>query len=284
MQTKRILQIILVIGFCRYSTSADGLTNNLANPVKIMGGYSAMRGTNGHYVFINPSEFWNGVWKESGNGWRTQLRVYPQTNVTFINGIARPLSTNLMLRVEWGSPVKNSGGGYFMSPNGKFARFELKDIDGNVVSPNSDAGTNLLERVLKGIKSFRSFPDIPCELIYQTNLPAWASPITGSLVASFPKTTSTNMYPRIECSGDAGKFGGDIQGETIFVTNRPPVNIGLFRLDEVYSIINEGDYTLTIQPILYKHRSGTNILDRVDLPGVTTKVHLVPELNSTRQP
>ena len=62
-----------------------------------------------------------------------------------------------------------------------------------------------------------------------------------------------------------------------------------FELGDLYSITNEGDYTLTVQPVLYKQGNGTNltdkfgnkytdILNRVDLPSVTTKVHLVPNM------
>jgi hypothetical protein len=87
-------------------------------------------------------------------------------------------------------------------------------------------------------------------------------------VAEFPKTINTNVYPHQEYTGMIGKTG--------CVTNRPPDYLGFLKLDEIYSVTNEGDYTLTVQPVLYKQRIGTNILDRVDLPSVTTKVHLVP--------
>jgi hypothetical protein len=60
------------------------------------------------------------------------------------------------------------------------------------------------------------------------------------------------------------------------VTNFPPLGINALKLDEVYSITNEGDYTLTVQPVLYKKRIETNLLDRVDLPSVSTKIHLMP--------
>jgi hypothetical protein len=68
-------------------------------------------------------------------------------------------------------------------------------------------------------------------------------------------------------------------GEIGAATNMPPFYVGLLKLDEIYSVTNEGDYTLTVQPVLYK-RSNTNqaTLNRVDLPSVTTKVHLVPNV------
>lgn len=275
MRTNQLLLVMLAtaLGCLAY---ADGLMDNSTNPVIKIGDYSMERGTNGNYIFANPGEFWNGVWKEDTNGWRVQLRVYPETNFKFVEGRAFPLSTNLMLRVEWGSAVTNSGGGYYMSPNGKFARFELMDAKGNSIPPNPNAGTNLLERTLKSNTGLISFPDIPRKLVYETNLPAWLAHSSGSLVADFPKTISTNVYPYIESIGFNGKFDSDIRGEIWSVTNQPPHLIGFLKLDEIYSVTNEGGYTLAVQPVLYKLRVGTNVLDRVDLPSVTTKVHLVP--------
>ena len=280
MKTKKILLIMLVVGLSRCHVNADGLTNNPTNPIKKIGDYSMMRGTNGHYIFVNPGEFWNGIWKEDINGWRVQLRVRPEIYSRFQEGVGYTLSTNLLMSVQWGSVVKNSGSGYFMTPNGKFARFELLDAKGNVVPPNPNAGTNLLERTLNE-------GDNP-KLIYETNLPAWVAPLSGTLVSNFPKTISTDVYPYFEYSMDAGKIGRQIMGKTGSLTNRPPFYIGYLKLDYIYSVTNEGDYTLTVQPVLYKRYNHTNdaILDRVDLPSVTTKVHLVPnvKLNSTRQP
>lgn len=121
------------------------LAKNPTNKIIKIGDYTAMRGTNGHFFFVNPSEFWNGVWKEDGNGWRVQLCIYMQTNYWIPNEkICKPISTNLMLSIQWGSAVRNSGNGYYMTPNGKFAKFELLDAKGNAVAPNANAGTNLL--------------------------------------------------------------------------------------------------------------------------------------------
>jgi hypothetical protein len=251
---------MLVAGLSGYIVYADGFTNNSTNQIKKIGDYTMMRGTNGYYIYVNPSEFWNGVWKEDTNGWRTQLRIYTETNYWVPQErVMYPVSTNLMLRVEWGSTVKNSGGGYYLTPNGKFTQFQLLDAKGNVIPPNSNAGTNLLG-------SASSYYDQ--KLIYRTDLPAWASPSSGSLVANFPMLISTNLYPHL--------LDGDMAGKTWSSTNLPPLQyISLLKLDEIYSVTNEGDYTLTVQPVLYKKRIETNLLDRVDLPSVTTKVHLV---------
>jgi len=265
MRTKQLFLAVLAIGLSRCLIHADGLAGNSTNPaVKKLGGYSVLYDTNRNFTFVNPSEFWDGTWKEDTNGWRVQLRVYSETNLTlFRDGLVDPLSTNLILRVEWGSAVKNSGDGYLLSPNGKFAKFELLDAHGKVVPPNPNAGTNLLERTLENYPA-------KLNLTYEPHRPAWASPSSGSLEANFPPLTTTNVYPRFPYGGIAGEIGS--------VTNRPPFFISFLKLDNVYQITNEGDYTLTVQPVLYKRYNHTNtaILDRVDLPAVSMTIHLVP--------
>jgi len=201
----------------------------------------------------NTDRFWRHlVWKEMTNGWRVALGV----------------STNASDRwaVALGSLITNSGGGYLKPPYGKFAKFELLNSDGNIMQPKPNAGTNLL-------KWYNH------DLAHQTNQPAWASPTNGSLEVDFPATASAEEYPHFRSGsivGDFDFFGGY------------PMPISLFTLGDLYSITNEDDYTLTVQPVLYKQFNHTNsdILDRVDLPSVTTKIHLVPneKLNSTRKP
>jgi hypothetical protein len=260
---------MLIVNLNCWLTYADGLSKYSTNQLEKIGDYTMMRGTNGHYMFANPKEFWNGVWKEDTNGWRVQLRVYSETHFRFQNGVAYPLFTNVVLRVEWGSAVRNSGGGYYMTPNGKFAAFQLSDAEGNVIPSNPHAGTNLLLNILKG-RSLVSFPDIPRHLGYETRLPAWASPASGSLVAPFPKEIATNVYPHFE--------NGELAGGIISATNQPPFYLGLLRLDEIYCVTNKGSYALTVQPVLYKRRKFPDdaILDRVDLPSVSAEVYLFP--------
>jgi len=264
---------MLAIGLSHCLARADELANNSTQKIIKNNGYSMMRGTNGHLFFVNPSEFWSGVWTEDANHWRVLLHIDMETNWVSKGNSFYPASTELMLRVQWGSAVRNSGGGYYRTPNGKFAKFELLDSNGKVIPQNPNVGTNLLIGIYNWYQ--RSLPTMslgpnqnPPKILYENNLPAWASPTSGSLVAEFPKTITTNVYPHQEYTGMIGKID--------CATNRPPDYLGFLKLDEVYSVTNEGDYTLTVQPILYKKRIGTNILDRVDLPSVTTKVHLVP--------
>src|SRR5690242_4266498 len=201
MKTGQIILAILAVGLSRYLACADGLINNSTNMWIVRQGsytYTLIK-TNKYSTYVNPSEFWRGTWKEDTNGWRVQLRVYPETNFRYQDGVAYPLSTNLILIVEWGSAVKNSWGSvekpsgekYFRTPNGKFAKFELSDAKGNVIPPNPNAGTNLLLNLIKS----KSLGGISQGLAYETNLPTWVSPASGSLVSNFPKTISANVYP-----------------------------------------------------------------------------------------
>ena len=212
MKTKKIFLTMLAIWLSYCLARADGLMNNLTNKIIKIGDYTAMRGTNGHFFFVNPNEFWNGVWKEDSNGWRVQLRIYMQTNYWIPNEkVCYPVSTDLMLSVQWGSAVRNSGGGYYMTPNGKFAKFELLDSKGNVILPNPNAGTNLLIEIYNWYQSRAPTMSLgpnqsPPRILYENNLPAWVSPASGSLVAKFPKTITTNVYPCQEYTGMIGEL------------------------------------------------------------------------------
>jgi hypothetical protein len=147
--------------------------------------------------------------------------------------------------VRIGSIVKNSDDGtgdYFTTPYSDFAKIELLTPDGVIVQPK------------------------------------WR----GTLKGDFPQRISVGLYPR--------GIVGPLAGEFLFVSNGPPFYVGGYRLKDAYSITNEGDYTLTVCPVLYKnltgkkidvsdenfHISNTNLLDRVDLPSVSAKIHLMP--------
>jgi hypothetical protein len=201
----------------------------------------------------NTDRFWRHlVWKEMTNGWRVALGV--TTNTSDQWGVAL------------GSILTNSGPGYLKPPYEKFAKFELLDSDGKVMQPKPNAGTNLLKWYAN-------------DLLYQTNQPVWASLTNGSLVVAFPETILAKDY--------AHYIGGSIVGDFRFSTKQGPMPICLFTLGDLYSITNEGDYTLTVRPVLYKYNprkninglNNTNVLHRVDLPSVTTKVHLNRMLN-----
>jgi hypothetical protein len=204
----------------------------------------------GKYIW-NPDldRFWRlGVWKEMTNDWRVLLFV--STNTSDISGIAA------------GSKVVDSGLGYYTAPYGKVAKFELRDSSGKVVQPKPNAGTNML----------KGYDD---DLVNQTNLPAWASPTNGSLEVDFPEITTGSVFPRKHL------LSGAFAGRFMFRARMGPMPISTFVLGDLYPITNEGDYTLTVQPVLYKYQLPSPLNDktmfhRVDLPAVTTKVHLKP--------
>ncbi len=226
--------------------------------------------SNGVYVYNHdPARFWrNRDWSKATNGW--WVGVYVETNYPWL------------VDVSGGSPVTNLGVGYLPTPYHKFAKLELLSPEGKAMQPRTNASANLRKWYTGGIRDL-------------TNAPVWASSTNSSLVVKFPETVLAKDYPQygLGLHDPVGGLGG-------FWTNDEPTSITLFELGKVYSITNEGNYTLTVQPVLYRLQSYTRtngatdwlktndseILRRVDLPSVTTKVHLVPNevANSTRQP
>ena len=69
---------------------------------------------------------------------------------------------------------------------------------------------------------------------------------------------------------------GEIKGHFGFRSNGPPSLVAKCLLNDIYSVKTEGDYTLTVCPVLYKYGTNEGYLDRLDLPCVTTKIHLKP--------
>jgi hypothetical protein len=285
MQAKQLLLTLLGIQLCLFSARSYTLTNQSTNTIVNVNGYSAILDSEQGYRFLNPSEFWNGTWKEDTNSLRVQLKTYSYASKTQ----ARPKASDIFLGVEFGSGDLNNAE-YFRTPNGKFAKFELLDSHGKVVRPKPSAGTYLLKGVIYD------------ELKYGINLPSWASPSAGTLEADYPTSTTTGMYPQGLMPYDLPKLIstnvypyvllipsvatnlGGIPSEMIisFSSNNPPARINYLRFSDLYSITKEGDYTLNVQPVLYK-RSLTNsqVLDRADLPSVTSKVHLLPNKDFT---
>lgn len=148
--------------------------------------------------------------------------------------------------VSFGSVVRNSDDGtgeYFLPPHELFPKFELKSSDGKILQP---------------------YPGCVVEKDCPSRIP----------VSSFPTYKISYLV-----------------GEIWFVTNGPPCPIVPQEFRAYYAITNKGEYTLTVRPVLYQNRTGkkieiakdfngmnTNCFDRVDLPEVSTKVHLVPNV------
>jgi hypothetical protein len=195
----------------------------------------------------NAEDLWLGAWKQT-RGMRVQL----STTINATNYTVSVQAGNFQSKIDTRSR-------WFTTPNGKFWKFELLNLDGIVVQPKPNAGKNLLKWISRD------------DIIYcGTNLPAWALPSAGTLIADFPEKVSTNIWP-------TDRRGIGFASHIQMSTRGNPQKINSFNLYDLYSITNEGDYMLKLQPVLYMQKSPDGeFLDRVDLPSVTTKVHLIP--------
>jgi len=218
--------------------------------------------SNGDYIAnADPARFWRHcVWEVMSNGWRIGLNA-PQLNHP--GRLDRPGFVDFFA----GSPGTNSGPGYLVPPFNKFAKFELLSPDGKVMPIKPNAGITNMTKWGYWINY----------LADQTNVPFWSSPTNGSVVADFPETASPADFPHVG--------SGELVGNFRFFSYSS-CSIATCQLGDLYSITNEGDYTLTAQAVLYKLDDAedrpiycfqTNlVLHRVDLPCITTKVHLLP--------
>jgi len=173
-----------------------------------------------YYLETNAIRFWEeGVWQENTNNYWRVILCFWDTN-----------TLNVRVSVGVGSAAVNSGGGYYVAPNGKFAKFELAKINGAIIQQ------------IKG----------------------------ASLEDQYPQSISVHDFPRWPDGQLKGLFG--------FFSNSPPAQLKEVKIRDIYSINDEGDYTLTVSPVIYKFGTNVGYLDRVDLPSVTSKVHLVPNV------
>jgi len=58
--------------------------------------------------------------------------------------------------------------------------------------------------------------------------------------------------PRANGNISRSSKGGFLEISTGFVSNGPPCHIGYIEFNDIFSIKMEGDYTLTVQPVLYR--------------------------------
>jgi hypothetical protein len=212
----------------------------------------------------NMAENWWGIWAEDTNtGWRVNLRIYP-TNAN---------ATKVEMTVHVGSIITNSGAGLLPSPDGKYAKLELMDANKKMVPTKPGAALNLYRWQYGGYSEESTLVKVSVNL----HLPSESDAIVER---NYPETISDLEYPRANMDFSRSKKGGFLEISTGFVSNGPPCHIGYIKFNDIFSIKTEGDYTLTMQPVLYRmHMEGGTFqgyLDRVDLPSVTTKVHLVP--------
>jgi hypothetical protein len=69
---------------------------------------------------------------------------------------------------------------------------------------------------------------------------------------------------------------GGLKNTIGFFTNGRPYILNDIKFQDLYRITNEGDYTLNVCAAIYKFESNIEYLDRIDLPCVVQKIHLMP--------
>jgi hypothetical protein len=209
-------------------------------------------------------EMWWGVWSENTNtSWRVNLRIYP-TNAN---------AAKMEMTVHVGSVITNSGAGLLPSPDGKYAKLELLDAKGRMLPTRPGAALKLY---------YEQYGVLEARTVHNEILLLNVNPPSGSdatVERTYPDTISDLEYPRSNVDFPLSNKGGFFKYAG-FASNGPPCHIGFIRFNDIFSIKVEGDYTLTVQPVLFRmHYDGGTFqgyLDRADLPSVTTKVHLKP--------
>lgn len=83
-----------------------------------------------------------------------------------------------------------------------------------------------------------------------------------------PARLSINKFPRWP--------DGGLKSHVSFFTNAGPFTLADMDLKSLYQIQREGDYVLTVCPVIYQFGTNIGFLDRVNLPCGTTKIHLKP--------
>ena len=237
-------------------------------------------GMNGRHIFnqFETGEYWqeiNGFWIRNPNLYDVYLDV--ETNTTPINSKAHDINLKVYCQIH----TTNVTAGHFLTPNGKFALFKLLDPRGDVVHPKKNAGKNIANS----------------DFFYRSNVPAWAAPIPDTLEADFPllATNARVLYPK-RMRLESGRIIVDqvipqtvkgpedmVDAYESFVRSfniENPICISELNLPDLFQIKKEGKYTLILQPVLYigNHTDEKNegILDRIDLPIVTTNFYFVP--------
>jgi hypothetical protein len=212
-----------------------------------------------HLWNTNMAQNWWGIWVEDTNsGWRVNLCPVRSNTV----------DTATIIKV--GSIMTNSGAGLLPTPDGKYAMLELLDPQGNTVPTKEGAAVALYEDKYAVMPVKRED-----RYLINNHPPDWDD---TSVETNYPNSISDMEYPRWQYTDDwhSGWFVHFVG----FVSNGPPCQIGFFKFDDIFSIKTKGNYTLMVQPVLYRmHYDGGTFqgyLDRVDLPCAKTGVHLLP--------
>jgi hypothetical protein len=86
----------------------------------------------------------------------------------------------------------------------------------------------------------------------------------------FPERIPLKDLPR-RPYGDRG-----LLNRLFFFTNSGPGRLREMKFKDIYRVPKEGEYTLTVDVVIYRFETNWHYLDRLDLPCITTKVHLTP--------
>jgi hypothetical protein len=217
-------------------------------------GYTGRRWDEKHVWNTNMTENWPGIWTEDTNtGWRIRLQ-FDITN-----------TPDPQVGLSVGSTKTNSGPGLLPAPDGKYAKLELQDANGRTVPLRPGAALKLFEQ--ENAVQPMSEKD-------HVNKQPPPSADDASVEENYPDTISDLRYSRWKNGAFLYHVG--------FVSNGPPCYLSTIEFNDIFSIKKEGDYTLRLQPVLFRmHYDGWTFqgyLERVDLPSITTKVHLLPNV------
>jgi len=99
-------------------------------------------------------------------------------------------------------------------------------------------------------------------------------PVKNSMDGELTKTISEGNLPQYHADG--ALTGHGIKFKSFSIGANTPYVLKEFDIGDVYKVKKEDVYVLTVFPVVYKLEPNGKYADRIDLPCVTTKVHLVP--------
>jgi hypothetical protein len=99
-------------------------------------------------------------------------------------------------------------------------------------------------------------------------------PIKNKMDGELPQRLSESNFRKFHFDGFFHGNGAEY-GYIMLAKDRPHI-LTTFAIGDVYQIEKEADYSLTVFPVIYKFETNGEYADRIDLPIVTTKIHLVP--------
>jgi hypothetical protein len=100
----------------------------------------------------------------------------------------------------------------------------------------------------------------------------------GRIIPPRPGASIESEHPLKISFADIPKTKGRrrVEDTLIFSTNGLVATVAAFAIPDVYHIPEEGDYTLTLTAVVYRFRTGSLDLDRIDLPSLSAVFHLYP--------